>query len=171
MNVQIKYQQALKISAVAYHVYEKSSSAIATKIYGTSKEKWKVISAPRGDIKTIGNIMDGNPSTIWMLGNELHKLPQEITIDMGTQHTITGFKYFPQQVGSTLYLISKYEFYTSMDNLHWFKQSEGEFSNIKNNPIEQVITFKAVQSRYLRFVAKSAIGNENSVAIGEIDVL
>lgn len=50
------------------------------------------------------------------------------------------------------------------------KQSEGEFSNIKNNPIELVKLFRGVKARYLCFVAKSAIGNGPAVSIGEINV-
>ena len=77
----------------------------------------------------------------------------------------------PQQVGNNLDLISKYEFYTSVDNTKWIKQSEGEFSNIKNNPIEQIKLFSAVKARYIKFVAKAGIGKGNSVTICEINVI
>ncbi|MDO3694679.1 alpha-L-fucosidase [Wenyingzhuangia sp. chi5] len=165
------YNEAVKIKAISFNSQENIFSAVTASNYGKSKEKWKVVTATSGDLNTADKIIDGNPRTTWGLGSDEHKLPQEIIIDMGSQLTINGFTYFPQQVGSNLYLISKYEFYTSINKTKWIKQSAGEFSNIKNNPIEQIKTFKSCKARYLKFVAKASIGNSNSVAIGEIGVL
>ncbi|MEP6928807.1 MAG: alpha-L-fucosidase [Flavobacterium sp.] len=165
-----KYNKAVQIKAVAINKEEKISSAVATAKYGISKERWKVLSASSGDLNSINRIIDGNPNTDWGFGNDTNKLPQEITIDMGAVLKIKGFTYIPQQVGNNLNLISNYEFYTSADNIKWTKQSEGEFSNIKNNPIEQFKVFKEVNTRYLRFVAVSAVGKGQSVSIAEINV-
>lgn len=90
---------------------------------------------------------------------------------MGAILKINGFTYVPQQVGNNLNLISKYEFYISLDNIKWTIQSQGEFSNIKNNPIEQVKTFAETKARYLRFVAKSTEGKDQTFSIGEINVI
>ena len=90
---------------------------------------------------------------------------------MGEPLKISGFTYVPQQVGNTLNLIANYEFYTSKDAVKWTKQSQGEFSNIKNNPIEQLKIFTEVKVRYLRFVAKSAVEKGQTVSIGEINVI
>jgi alpha-L-fucosidase len=166
-----KYNKAVQIKAVSFNTQEKIYSAVKTAKYGISKEKWKIVAASSGDLKTVEKIIDGNPNTDWGFGNETNKLPQEVSIDMGTILKITGFTYVPQQVGNNLNLISKYEFYTSLDNVKWTLQSEGEFSNIKNNPIEQVKTFAETKARYLRFVAKSAEGKGQSVSISEINVV
>ncbi|MNY48454.1 F5/8 type C domain protein [compost metagenome] len=90
---------------------------------------------------------------------------------MGEAREIKGFTYTPQQVGNNLNLISNYEFYTSEDNITWTKQSEGEFSNIKHNPIEQLKSFTAVKARFLRFVATAAVGKGQAVSIAEIGVI
>ncbi|WP_456314763.1 alpha-L-fucosidase [Pseudomonas shirazensis] len=166
-----KYNKAVQIKAIAINKKENISSAVITAKYGVSKEKWKIVSASSGDMKLVNRIIDGNPATDWGFGGETNKLPQEVLIDMGTILKINGFTYVPQQVGNNLNLISKYEFYTSLDNIKWILQSEGEFSNIKNNPIEQVKTFAETKARYLRFVAKSAEGKGQTVSIGEINVI
>jgi len=166
-----KYNKAVQIKAVSINKEEKISSAISTAKYGISKEKWKVLSASSGDMNTVNRIIDGNPNTDWGFGNDSNKLPQEITIDMGAVLKIKGFTYFPQQVGNNLNLISHYEFYTSADNIKWTKQSEGEFSNIKNNPIEQVKMFGETKARYLRFVALSSVTKAQMVSIAEINVV
>ncbi|MFI1744235.1 alpha-L-fucosidase [Thalassobellus sediminis] len=170
-KVPFKYPKAVKIKAIAYNTKEKTSSSIKTVNYGMSKEKWRVISTTSGDFKTVDRTIDGNPITTWGFGDNNHKLPQEIIINMGSIIKIKGFSYFPQQVGGNLNLISNYSFYTSIDNKNWKKQSEGEFSNIKNNPIEQIKTFNTTNTRYIRFVAKSKVGNGNNISIGEISII
>jgi alpha-L-fucosidase len=165
------YNKAVTIKAVAIDAKENSSSAVKTAKYGVSKENWKIIAASGGDLTTVNRIIDGNPNTDWSFGNDANQLPQEITIDLGSILNINGFTYLPQQVGHNLNLISNYEFYTSVDNLKWTLQSEGEFSNIKHNPIEQIKTFKKNNARYIRFVAKSAVGKGQTVSIAEINVI
>lgn len=166
-----QYNKAVQIKAIAINKKEKISSAVTTAKYGVSKEKWKVLSATSGDLTTANRTIDGNPNTDWGFGSESHKLPQEITLDMGTVLKIKGFTYVPQQVGNNLNLISHYEFYTSTDAINWTRQSEGEFSNIKNNPIEQFKVFHEVKARFLRFVALAAVGKGQAISIAEINVI
>jgi alpha-L-fucosidase len=166
-----QYNKAVEIKAVAIDVSENISSAIKTAKYGASKENWKIVLASSGDLKSANRIIDGNPNTDWSFGNDSNKLPQEIIIDLGSILKINGFTYMPQQVGNNLNLISNYEFYTSPDNYRWTLQSKGEFSNIKNNPIEQIKTFKADKARYIRFIAKQAVWKGSTVSIAEINVI
>lgn len=166
-----KYEKAVEIKAVAIDRTENISSAIKTAKYGASKENWKIVTASSGDLNSANRIIDGNPNTDWSFGGDNNKLPQEITIDMGNILTLNGFTYVPQQVGNNLNLISNYEFYTSLDNIKWTLQSQGEFSNIRNNPIEQIKTFKKDKARYIRFVAKTAVGKGTTVSIAEINVM
>ena len=47
--------------------------------------------------------------------------------------------------------------------------AEGEFSNIRANPVEQTIRFtNAVTGRYVRFVATHVLDDEPQVAVAEI---
>lgn len=165
-----QFKKAVTINAIAINKEENRSSAVKTVKYGASKEKWTILAVSSGDIKTATRIIDGNLETDWGFGGDANKLPQEITIDMGAALKINGFTYVPQQVGNNLNLISNYEFYTSTDNVTWTKQSEGEFSNIKHNPIAQVKSFTPLKARYLRFVALAGIGKSQTVSIAEISI-
>ncbi|MCR4032049.1 MULTISPECIES: alpha-L-fucosidase [Flavobacterium] len=165
------YNKAVEIKAISRNTKEKSNSAVKSAKYGISKEKWKVISISSGDNKSVERIIDGDANTDWEFGNTENKLPQSIIIDMGEERSIAGFTFTPKQIGSNSNLISNYEFYTSEDNVTWTKQSEGEFSNIKHNPIEQMKSFTAVKARFLRFVATAAVGNGQSVSIAEIGIV
>ncbi len=166
-----RVNKAVTIKAVAIDAVENISSAVKTAKYGASKENWKIVSASSGDLKSADRVIDGNPDTDWSFGNDQNKLPQEIIIDMGSLLNLNGFTYIPQQVGNNLNLISNYEFYTSTDNVNWTLQSQGEFSNIKHNPIEQIKTFKKAKARYIRFVAKSAVAKGSTVSIAELNVI
>lgn len=166
-----KYSKAVQIKAIAINKNEKISSTVTTAKYGISKEKWKVVTASSGDMNLVYRIIDGNQDTDWNFRSDINNLSQELVIDMGVVLKINGFTYVPQQVGNNLNLISKYEFYTSLDNIKWTIQSQGEFSNIKNNPVEQIKTFPETKARYLRFVAKSTEENGQTFSIGEINVI
>ncbi len=165
------YNKAVEIKAISRNTKEKINSAVKTAKYGVSKEKWKVISVSSGDDKSVERIIDGDANTDWGFGNNENKLPQTVVIDMGELVSIKGFTYTPQQVGNNLNLISNYELYTSVDSFYWDKQSEGEFSNIKHNPIEQIKSFTAVKARFLKFVATAAVGKGQAVSIAEIGVI
>jgi len=165
------YNKEVEIKAISRNTKEKINSGIKSAKYGVSKEKWKVTSVSSGDSKSVERIIDGNPDTDWGFGNDENKLPQTVVIDMGELISIKGFTYTPQQVGNNLNLISNYELYTSVDSFYWDKQSEGEFSNIKHNPIEQVKSFAAVKARFLKFVATAAVGKSQTVSIAEIGVV
>ena len=170
-NGSFKYDKTVEIKAISRDNEEKISSAIRIVKYGVSKENWKIVSASSGDLKTVNRVIDGNPSSTWGFEEDVNQHAQEVIIDLGNEITIKGFTYTPQQVGNPLNLISNYEFYSSIDGKIWNKQSEGEFSNIKNNPIEQIKTFDPVRTRYLRFVAKSCVAKSKSVIIGELSVV
>ncbi|MBZ4034174.1 alpha-L-fucosidase [Flavobacterium sp. 17A] len=165
------YNKAVEIKAISRNSKEKINSAVKSAKYGISKEKWKVISISSGDNKSVERIIDGDANTDWEFGNKDNKLPQSIIVDMGEVRPIKGFTFTPKQIGSNSNLISNYEFYASEDNITWTKQSEGEFSNIKHNPIEQIKNFTEVKARFLRFVATAAVGNGQSVSIAEIGIV
>ncbi|MFD2941752.1 alpha-L-fucosidase [Flavobacterium notoginsengisoli] len=165
------YNKEVEIKAISRNSKEKINSGVKSAKYGVSKEKWKVISVSSGDDKSAERIIDGDANTDWAFGNDENKLPQTVVIDMGQLVSIKGFTYTPQQVGNNLNLISNYELYTSVDNFYWDKQSEGEFSNIKHNPIEQIKSFTPVKARFLKFVATGAVGKAQTVSIAEIGVV
>ncbi|KJD31188.1 alpha-L-fucosidase [Tamlana nanhaiensis] len=165
------FTDAVTVKTIAYNTDEAISSAVTTSKYGTSKADWRIVSTSSGDTASANRIIDGNPNTVWSFGDSKNVLPQDIIIDLGSVQSINGFSYFPQQVGHHLNLISNYEFYTSTNLKQWTKQSEGEFSNIKNNPIKQIKTFKTCQAQYIKFVATTSVSGSNSVSIGEIGVL
>ena len=75
----------------------------------------------------------------------------------------------PQEMGMSDF---EYAFYTSVDGENWGEPlSSGEFSNIENNPIAQIIKLdKAIKSQYIKLVSLSTVKNSSVTSIAEIDV-
>jgi len=82
-------------------------------------------------------------------------------IDLGAALTLSGFKYYPEQNSWQPGIITHYEFYISTDGKNWKKVSEGEFSNIKNNPLWQTKKFDAVPARYIKLRALKNTENKH----------
>lgn len=92
---------------------------------------------------------------------------------MGKEYKLSGFTYQPvaeNDFAGTVYL---YRFYVSRDGKKWsLCEGNGEFSNIKNNPISQTIRFKNnYPARYFRFEVVREMEHRPFVTVGEIGVL
>jgi alpha-L-fucosidase len=92
-------------------------------------------------------------------------------IDLDKELTLRGFKYYPEQNSWQPSTITHYEFYISMDGKKWKLVSEGEFANIKNNPLWQTKIFEAVPARYIKLRALKNTENNNRIGYAEIDVI
>ena len=104
---------------------------------------------------------DGNPRTHW----HIDRTPSHFVVDMKKVQTINGFAYLPRQDGQTTGMTSRYRVELSTDGHTWQNVAEGEFGNLRANPVEQIISFPPHQARYLRFFSTAALdGTGSSVA-------
>lgn len=115
------------------------------------------------EIGSSGKSIDGDVSTLWESDeNE----PKRLTIDLGDKKEIKAFTYMPRQDKKYDGIIDQYIYAVSNDGLTWTHVAEGEFSNIVNNPITQLVTLsKPVIAKYFRLEAKRLVkGNKATVA-------
>lgn len=136
---------------------------------GVSKAKWKIVSAPAGTNGAAA--IDGKPETFWHthMKQELRP-PQSLVVDMGETHKLRAFTYLPRQDGVFAGMTDRYKFELSMDGKKWKQVAEGEFGNLRANPIEQTIAFPPESARYFRFTGTRAL-EKNHVSAAEIGVL
>ena len=95
----------------------------------------------------------------------------EIVIDLGKECTISSFHYLPDQSEYNKGLIANFQLSVGNEISainHVVK--EGEFSNIKNNPILQSIYFTPVTARFVKLKAKRMVDNGNEIGVAEIFV-
>lgn len=95
---------------------------------------------------------------------------KELVIDLKENKKVKELLYYPDS--SAKGLIYKYELYGA-DELknNVVLLSKGEFSNIKNNPVMQSISFDETTCRYLLLKAVQVVDEEEFISISELRVL
>ncbi len=94
-----------------------------------------------------------------------------MVIDLGKEQDLCGFRYFPDQGLWGPGIITDYHFYVSMDNVEWKLVNQGEFSNIRNNPLWQTKTFAPEKARYIKLRASRNTENNSNVGYAEVDII
>jgi len=98
-------------------------------------------------------------------------MPIDLVIDLGNKYDLCGFKYLPDQGKWSSGIITNYQFYISQDNINWKLVDEGEFSNIKNNPVWQIKRFVPEKGRYIRLRALKNTSGDDVAGYAEVDVI
>ena len=147
------------IKTVTYDPQSGKTGPVGMRYFDLPATAYKVLS-PMDD--RTAQIFDGNGySTYYLPENK-----KELVIELAEPHTIKGFVYTPNQGRDTNGHISDYQL--SIDGK---VVASGEFSNIKNNPIEQEIHFAPVKGQKLVFKATRIVDNAKRVGIAEFSVL
>jgi alpha-L-fucosidase len=94
-----------------------------------------------------------------------------LVIDLGSLQNLSGFRYLPDQNKWSSGIITNYQFYVSTDNIEWKLVNEGEFSNIKNNPVWQIKNFSSLKARYIKLKALKNTSNDDVAGYAELDVI
>ena len=96
-----------------------------------------------------------------------------LTIDLGKPVVLTSFTYAPLKAEAKPTMAFRYKFYVSEDGKNWKEvPTNGEFSNIMNNPLPQTVSFdKKVQARFIKLEAATPTGTVAKVEMQEIGVI
>ena len=155
----------IEVKAVAYEPSSDKMSPVAYASFDLPRADWKIIGA-----KDYEAIFDGDPVSAWHQ-DTMGKLPVPLTIDLGKKLEVSGFKYLPDPYLWGPGIITKYSFEVSVDGRNWKTVSEGEFSNIKNNPVEQLKVFSAVTARYVRLNAYANTEYSTNMGYAEFNLI
>jgi alpha-L-fucosidase len=154
------------VKAVAHDPSTNKISPVAIERFDISRKDWKIIGVEDANAY---DVLDGNISTKWHQSSKV--MPVDLVIDLGSGQNISGFRYHPDDGVWGPGIITHYEFYVSPDTKKWKLVDEGEFSNIKNNPVWQIKKFPIERARYIKLRAlKDALGNDR-IGYAEIDVI
>lgn len=141
------------IKAITYDPISKKKSDVTVKELDLPKEYYQTSSSNK--------IFDGNTNSMVYLD-----IDEPIVITFKEEQNISGFRYMPNQMRDALRHIVDYEFY--VDDVLIKKSS---FGNIKNNPIEQVVKFKNIKGKEVKFVPKSNTDKAKNCGIAEFSVI
>ncbi len=123
---------------------------------GLDKKGWKLVS--KGGALAI----DGKPE-------RAANIKGSMVVDMGKVQRIEAFSYLPPQ-DSIERIINRYRFEISLDGNTWKTVAEGEFSNMRANPIEQRVGIRPSQARYWRFTPLHTLGGGKTAGVAEINI-
>ncbi|MBK7107027.1 MAG: alpha-L-fucosidase [Ignavibacteriae bacterium] len=164
------------IKAITFDSDLNNKSEVVTKEYDICKSKWSIqnVSSEQTDnneqaIKAIDDDENTNWISRWRPDSPNH--PHFIEINLGEEIILEGFTYLPRReiINGT---IKEFTFYTSLDGKNWEKIIKREFSNIKNNPVEQKILFQQnVDARFIKLESINEINENPWASAAEIGVI
>lgn len=160
-------QGKVEVKAIAYDPASGKSSPVSLEKFDVSKKNWKVIGI---NDENASRILDGNISTVWHQ-RDGKKMPIDLVIDLGNENNVCGFKYLPDQNKWSSGIVTNYQFYVSADNKEWKLVSEGEFSNIKNNPVWQIKKFASEKARFIKIIALKNTSGDDVAGYAEMDII
>ena len=160
-------QGKLEVKAIAYDGASGKSSPVAYEKFDIARKDWKIVGLE--DEKAYA-IIDGNPSTSWHQAGD-KKMPVDLVIDLGREENVGGFRYLPDSDMWNPGIITHYQFYVSADNMEWKLVNQGEFANIKNNPLWQTKKFATEKIRYIKFRALSNTQGNDNTGYAEVDII
>jgi alpha-galactosidase len=109
--------------------------------------------------------VDGNLDTFWHTEwDPLAALPQSITVDLGSAHTVNGLVYLPRQDGGASGTITGYTISVSTDGTMFTPVASGSWPADLST---RSASFPATSARYIRLTATSGVSGYASA--GELD--
>lgn len=157
----------LLVKCMAYDPVTKNSSPVSEEKFDIARSHWTIIGTENKNAYTI---LDGNVSTQWYQDKSL-KMPVDLVIDLGNLENVSGFRYLPDQNWWAGGIITNYRFFVSQDGQEWRQVDEGEFANIKNNPLWQSKTFTPVKARFIKLQALRNTQNDHAAGYAEFDII
>ena len=116
--------------------------------------------------ETAALAFDGKADTMWSIG----RTPSHFVVNMQKPAMVSGISYLPRQDGKTQGMTSRYRVEVSMDGTNWKNVAEGEFGNLRANPVEQFVTFEPQKARYVRFFSTAALDGVGS-SVAELKII
>jgi alpha-L-fucosidase len=157
----------IDVKSIAYDPASGKCSPVGHEQFDISKKNWKIEGI---NDENVTKILDGNTSTVWhKRGDKI--MPFDLVIDLGNNYNLCGFKYLPDQNKWSSGINTNYQFYVSTDNVEWKLVDQGEFSNIKNNPVWQIKNFSPINGRYIKLTALKNTWGDDVAGFAELDVI
>jgi alpha-L-fucosidase len=153
-------EQPATVQAIVVDAKTGKSSAISRQELDLVKGNWKVLPTDPNPQTAIDEL----PHTYWTSPSNA------LELDLGEKVALQGLRYLPMQARYPSGFIADYVLEGSLDGSTWVLLAKGEFANIQNNPIEQVIRFAPQVLRYVRLKALRTVDG-NAATFGELSTI
>jgi alpha-L-fucosidase len=139
-----------------------------------AKDDWKITASIETSDHPAVHVIDGNPATIWctpVSAKNGQGPPQSISVDLGAVQDIAAVIVLPRQDGIADGMVDRYRLEWSVNGRQWSPPLEGEFSNLRANPVEQRISLPdGTKAKHLRFTGLHVL-EKNHVTVAEFGVV
>ncbi len=153
----VKFDTPGTVKAIYVHKEDGSIGPVATLNLGYAKSQWRSDDAEKA--------FDDDEDSHW----KADSAPASFVVDMGKELEVAAFSYLPRQDKSTDAMTDQYKLELSSDGRNWDAVAEGEFSNLRANPIELKVNFEPTEARYFRFTGKRALDGKG-VTVAELNM-
>lgn len=147
------------VKAISVNPDDGKSSAVAVRELDLPPTAFKVV-FPSDPMAR--RMFDDNGYTAYYLSDK----KQYIELELNEKVRFSGVRYLPSQARDADQHITNYEIFVDGKMVR-----QGEFSNIDNNPIEQVVRFEPVEGKKLSFVAIRFSNASTQGAVAEFSVI
>lgn len=109
-----------------------------------SREGWKATADSAGANEAAANAIDGDAASLWHTRWEgsAVPMPHALTLDLGRQQAISGFRLLPRQDGSRNGTVARFRVYVSVDGRNWGAPVEqGTLAGAGDPLAERVVVF------------------------------
>lgn len=151
-----EFAQPGSVKAVYINPEDGSIGPVSTLNLGYSKANWE---------SDAEEAHDDSPDSHW----ESADTAASFIVDMKKAQEIGSFSYLPRQDGKTQRMTDQYCFELSQDGKQWEKAADGEFSNLRANPIELKVNIEPRTARFFRFSSRRALDGKGA-SVAEINV-
>jgi len=152
--------EPLILKAISIHPNTAKRSEAVSFELDIPKQKWKVTHTDEKAERAV----DEDQGTFWTSDENILKL------DLGEVIHIKGFTYLPPQNRYMSGIIKNYVLQGSLDGITWQDLVSGEFSNIYNNPVRQVVKFDGKVIRFIQLKALSTVDGEKA-SFAEVGII
>ncbi|WP_269523646.1 alpha-L-fucosidase [Coraliomargarita parva] len=159
---------------------EEEQTGVVTAAYGPARTNWRILSVSLDSpfdnhgLAGVEKLLDDSPDTYWHTyhkNKQLSAPPHEVVIDMAEEREISVVTMTPT-TEDTNGIPDRYSFAISSDAEHWQAIAEGEFSNVKANPCQQIIPLKQpAKGRFLKFAVRHVVDNGDYIKVATIDAM
>jgi arylsulfatase A-like enzyme len=131
----------------------------------------RVSSESAGNQKRGANAIDGDPRTHWhtQFQPKADKHPHELVVDLGSERSVSGFRYLARQDGGWNGAIAKCEFFVS-NSVDDIGQAVADTTFEKSRTSQEVL-WSAVSGRYVRVRILSEVNDGPWASIAELGII
>ncbi len=156
----VKLNSKATVKAISYDPTTKEYSSVKTEEFDVLTSTFEILS-PAKD-KGNKDAFDGSANTSYYLPEN----EKSLTFSLGDTYVVSGLKYTPDQARWGSGPVYRYRIW--VDN----KQvAEGEFSNIKQNPIRQNVRFAPTKGSKMRIDVLSTGDNAARASFSELSII